>query len=180
MRLLPKLPAGLPPTRLLPALFTGSIMGAVLVIHCLAVAAIIFSGPLLPIAAQTVGIFLFGGVVYCLLTASTSGFRGVVSVPQDIPAVVLAAAGATMSARMSGAGDEALYMTMVALLALAGTLTGVCCLGIGYFRLANLFRFVPYSVMGGLFAGAGWALSLAALSVMRRGDAGLARHPSIC
>ena len=29
-----------------------------------------------------------------------------------------------------------------------------------------MFRFIPYTVMGGLFAGAGWALSLAALSVM--------------
>ena len=166
MTLRRELLAGIPSAKLLPSLFTGSMMGAVLVLHCLALSAILFSGPLLPFAAQGVGILLLGGVVYCLLTASTSGIRGVLSTPQDIPAVVLAVAAATMSARLSGAGDEALRMTMVALLALAGTVTGACCLAIGHFRLADLFRFIPYTVMSGLFAGAGWALSLAALSVM--------------
>lgn len=158
--------AELPSARLAPALFVGSVTGAILVIHSVAIAAIIYSGPLAPFALHGVGMTLFGGIAFCLVIAVTSDIRGVISIPQEVPAVILATAGATMAVEISGAADEVVYATTVALVVLSGVLTGVCCFGIGALRLAHLFRFFPYPVMSGFFAGTGLLVSLAALGVM--------------
>ena len=158
--------AGLPSTKLLPALFVGTVMGTVLVIHCVGVAAVIFSGPLSPFALQGVGMLLFGGLAFCFVIAVTSDIRGVISLPQEVPAVILATVGATMAVELSGAGDDVVYATTVALLVISGLLTGLCCIGIGALRVAGLFRFLPYPVMCGFFAGTGLLMSLVALTVM--------------
>lgn len=147
-------------------MFVGWLMGAVVVIHCFALSAIVFSGPLLPFAAQGAGMMLFGGIAFCLLAALTSGYNGVLAVPQEVPATVLGVIGAGVVATMVGAPGEAHFMTVTMLLVVSGLITGVLFLMIGHFRLSNLFRFIPYPVAGGFFAGTGWVLSLAALSVM--------------
>lgn len=166
MNLLSELRADALSAKLLPALVVGSIMGAVLVLHGLALATIVFSGPLSPFTFKGGGMILFGGVVFCLVIALTSGYRGAVSCPQEIPAVVLATVGAAVAAGMVGARPEALFMTMAALLIVTGVVTGLCFLAVGHLRLANLCRYVPYPVAGGFFAGTGWFLCLAALSAM--------------
>ena len=88
------------------------------------------------------------------------------AVPQEVPATVLGALGAAVVAGTVNGPDEAPFMTMAALLILSGLFTGLFFLAIGHLRLSNLFRFIPYPVAGGFFAGTGWVLSLAALSVM--------------
>ena len=148
------------------AVAVGWIMGAVIVIHCLALAAIVFSGPLLPFAVQGAGMMLFGGVVFCLLIGVTSSYPGVLAVPQEVPATVLGTLGAAVASGTVGATPETTFMTMCALLVLSGLFTGLFFLAVGHFRLSSLFRFIPYPVAGGFFAGTGWVLSLAALSVM--------------
>ena len=148
------------------ALFVGFLMGAVIVIACIALAAIVFAGPLAPFAAQGAGMVLFGGITFCLLVGLMSGYKGALALPQVAPATVFAAISATVAAGMTHAPVPAPFMTIAALLMLSGVVTGLCFLAIGYFRLANLFRFIPYPVAGGFFAGTGWVVSLAALSVM--------------
>ena len=148
------------------ALFVGFLMGAVIVIACIALAAIVFAGPLAPFAAQGAGMVLFGGITFCLLVGLMSGYKGALALPQVAPATVFAAISTTVAAGMTHAPVPAPFMTIAALLMLSGVVTGLCFLAIGYFRLANLFRFIPYPVAGGFFAGTGWVVSLAALSVM--------------
>ena len=154
------------PAKLLRAVAVGWVMGAVIVIHCVALATIVFSGPLLPYTVQGTGMMLFGGVVFCLLIGVTSSYRGMLAVPQEVPATVLGTMGAAVAAGTADAPGEAPFMTMAALLVLSGLLTGLFFLVVGHFRLSNLFRFIPYPVTGGFFAGTGCVLSLAALSVM--------------
>ena len=148
------------------AVAMGGLMGAVIVIHCFALATIVFSGPLLPFALHGAGMMLFGGAAFCLLAGLTSGYGGMLAVPQEVPATVLGALGAAVVAGTVNGPDEAPFMTMAALLILSGLFTGLFFLAIGHLRLSNLFRFIPYPVAGGFFAGTGWVLSLAALSVM--------------
>ena len=148
------------------ALVAAWIITAIVVLYCFAVAAIIFSGPLSRFVVEGVGMMLFGATVFCLLVAVISGYRGAIAGPQDISATVLGTMGVTVAARTAYASDETTFMTMTALLVLSTLVTGLLFLVIGHCRLSNLFRFVPYPVTGGFFAGTGWILSLAALSVM--------------
>ena len=161
-----RLRADLVPAKLVRAVAVGWLMGAVIVIHCIALSAIVFSGPMLPFAVQGAGMMLFGGVVFCLLIGVTSSYPGMLAVPQEVPATVIGTLGAAVVGSTAGGPDTASFMTMAAMLVLSGLLTGLVFLAIGQFRLSHLFRFIPYPVAGGFFAGTGWVLSLAALSVM--------------
>ena len=166
MNLLLELSTDVRSDKLLPSLLVGSVMGIAVVIHCNLLAAIIFSGPLLPFIGEGLGMVVLGGTVVCLVVASTSGLRGVLAVPQFIPAAMLASVGAAMAASLSGAPYEVVHSTLVVLLIVTSVITGLCCLGVGHFRLAGLSRFIPYPVMGGFIAGTGSVLLLAALSWM--------------
>ena len=148
------------------AVAVGWLMGAVIVIHCIALSAIVFSGPMLPYAVQGAGMMLFGGIVFCLLIGVTSSYPGMLAVPQEVPATVLGTLGAAVASATVSAPGDVQFMTMAALLLLSGLLTGLVFLTVGYLRLSHLLRFIPYPVAGGFFAGTGWVLSLAALSVM--------------
>jgi SulP family sulfate permease len=72
---------------------------------------------------------------------------------------------ATIAATMN-VDAEALFATTACALIISAVATGVCCLLVGRFRLANLLRFIPYPVAGGFVAGIGGAVCLAALSLM--------------
>ena len=152
--------------RMLPALAVGCLMAAIIIIHCLALAAILFTGPLLPFAVQGTGMMLFGAIAFCLLIGTASSYSGMLAYPQEIPATVLGSLGTTILAGTAGVEGEAAFMTMVALLLVAGVLTGLFLGAVGYFRVGSLFRFIPYPVAGGFFAGTGCVLVLASLSVM--------------
>ena len=165
MNPLARLRADLQSPKLFRAVTLGWLMGAVIVIHCIALSAIVFSGPMLPYAVQGAGMMLFGGIVFCLLIGVTSSYPGMLAVPQEVPATVLGTLGVVVGGTVSAPGHVQ-FMTMAALLLLSGLLTGLLFLTVGHFRLSHLFRFIPYPVAGGFFAGSGWVLSLAALSVM--------------
>ena len=165
MNPLARLRADLQSAKLFRAVTVGWLMGAVIVIHCIALSAIVFSGPMLPYAVQGAGMMLFGGIVFSLLIGVTSSYPGMLAVPQEVPATVLGTIGVVVGGTVSAPGDVQ-FMTMAALLLLSGLLTGLLFLTVGHFRLSHLFRFIPYPVAGGFFAGTGWVLSLAALSVM--------------
>ena len=104
---------------------------------------------------------LFGNFAACLVIALAGGYRGAIAGLSPALVIVMATIGSTMDA----AGD-ALFVTTAAALMISAVATGVCCLMIGRFRLANLVRFIPYPVAGGFVAGIGGAVCLAAMSLM--------------
>ena len=147
--------------RVLPALSSGLISGVYIVIYVFSAGGIIFSGALAPFFSQGTGTVLFGTFVVCLVIALTGGYRGAVSALPSPAIVVLVAMGSTMALQ-----GDVLFMTMVATMMVSALAAGTCFLMIGRFRLANLVRFIPFSVAGGFLAGTGGALCLAALSLM--------------
>jgi len=166
MRLLAELRTDAVSAKLLPALFVGLAMGVVLVIGAVAISALIFSGTAAPLAARGAGLVLFGTLVLCLAIALTGGYRGVVSAPQDAPVAVVVSVVAAAGATLAGVAGETLFMTLVVILILTTATAGACILLIGHIRTASVLRFVPYPVVGGYLAGAGWVLTLAALAIM--------------
>ncbi len=151
--------------KVFPALFTGVINGILLVIVAVSFAAMIFAGEMSGFATRAAGLTLFGACAMGVVLLLTSGLKTHVSVAQDAPAATLVAAS-TVVAGLLSVSSEAAFMTLVAVLALTSCLTGLGFYLVGRFELANLFRFVPYPVIGGFLAGSGWFLFVGGLSVM--------------
>ena len=156
-----ELRADLLSAKAVPALSAGFTSGLGLLVAQVAFGSFIFSGPLAPYSSQGVGLVLFGNFAACLVIALAGGYRGAIAGLSPALVIVMATIGSTMDA----AGD-ALFVTTAAALMISAVATGVCCLMIGHFRLANLMRFIPYPVTGGFVAGIGGAVCLAAMSLM--------------
>ncbi len=153
--------AEFPSSLTLPALSAGITSGLSLLVAQVAFGTFIFSGALAPYSSQGIGLVLFGNFAACLLIALAGGFRGAIAGLS--PVLVLAMA--TIAASMQGDGPQ-LFSTTACALIISAVATGICCLLVGRFRLANLLRFIPFPVAGGFVAGIGGAVCLAAMSLM--------------
>ena len=66
---------------------------------------------------------------------------------------------------MVSASGEAVFATMIVIVGLSTLASAICYLLIGWFRLARLFRFMPYPLVGGFLAGIGWFLVKSSIAV---------------
>ena len=144
-----------------PALSAGIVIGVVQIVAGISLIALVFSGPLAPFLPQGIGMMFFGSSAISLVIALTGGYRGAISARPTASVMVLGAIGAALTLE-----GDALFMTMVAIVIISTATVAACFLLIGHFRLANLIRFVPYPVAGGVLAGTGGSCSLVALSMM--------------
>ena len=144
-----------------PALSAGFTSGLGLLVAQVAFGSFIFSGALAPYSSQGVGLILFGNFAACLLVALVGGYRGAIAGLSPALVIIMATIAATMEAQ-----GEALFVTAAGALVIGAIATGLCCLLIGRFRLANLVRFIPYPVAAGFVAGIGGAVCIAAMSLM--------------
>ncbi|MCE2491392.1 MAG: SulP family inorganic anion transporter [Alphaproteobacteria bacterium] len=144
-----------------PALSAGFTSGLGLLVAQVAFGSFIFSGALAPYSSQGVGLVLFGNFAACLVIALAGGFRGAIAGLSPALVIVMALIGSTMDAE-----GDALFVTTSGALMIGAVATGLFCLMIGRFRLANLVRFIPYPVAAGFVSGIGGAVCLAAMSLM--------------
>ena len=161
MNLVSELRADALSAKALPALSLGAVIGVAQIFGGISMAALVFSGRLAPFLPQGIGMMLFGTAALCLVIALTGGFRGAISNRPTPSVMVLGAIGAALTLE-----GGALLMTLVAIVIICAVAVAACFLLIGHFRLANLIRFVPYSVACGVLAGTGGSCALTALSMM--------------
>ena len=145
-------------SKLPAALSTGAVVAVLTLVCQPSLAAVIFAGPLAPFVARGAGAILFGSCALCLIAALAGSYRGTISLPHFAPAAALSAIGVAVAANMRAAPGEAVFATMIAIVALSTLTTAFCFLLIGRFRLAHLLRFMPYPLVGGFLAGLGWFL----------------------
>ena len=163
MNLIAELRADALSDNLFPALSVGMVVGVIGSAYLISVGALVFSGPLVPFLSQGTIMVLFGGFVVCLWIALTSGYRGAISMISVPSSMVLVMIASTIAVE----GDAvARFVTTATVVIIGAVATGICFLMVGRFRLANLVRFIPYSVAGGFIAGTGVLLCVAALSLM--------------
>ena len=160
-----ELAADLRSEKLPAALAIGLLTALRRVVSALSFAAIIFSGPLAAYAVQGAGPLLFGACALSLTTGLLGGFRGATPLPTGAPAAVLFTIGVSVAPRFTGSLDAA-FVTMVAIMGLSSVATAACFLLIARFRLANLFRFIPYPVTAGFLAGLGWSIVAGGVAAM--------------
>ena len=92
--------------------------------------------------------------------------RPVVALPDDDTVPVLALMVTLVVASLpAGLPAADLAVTALASIALVALLTGVALTALGLMRLGGLVRYLPHSVMGGYFAGAGLLMTLGGFKV---------------
>ena len=153
--------------RVISILLAGTIAGVVTLISSISFAALMFSGPLTPFIAQGITILIATAVVAGSLFSLLSACRPVVAMPDDDTAPILALmVTLVVGSFPAGTSAEVLFVTAFGALTFTAFLTGVVLAALGSFKLGSLVRYLPYSVMGGYFAGAGLLLIQGALKVV--------------
>ena len=126
----------------------------------------IFSGPLAVYLPQALGLILVGNAIVCGGIVLLSSYSGTIGVEQDTSAALMALAAAAIVAAMPAMAVAEQFATVVMMIVLTTTLTGLVFLGLGVFKLGGLTRFLPYPVIGGFLAGTGWLLLQGGVGVM--------------
>lgn len=115
--------------------------------------------------ATAVALFLLGGCIVSICLASFSSYAGTISMIQDVPVAIAALIAASLATILSNDNPQMLFANIFAAIALSTILTGTSLVLLGYFKLGNLVRFIPYPVMGGFLAATGWLLFKGGLQV---------------
>jgi SulP family sulfate permease len=154
------------PSILLPSITAGLIATIVTISLEISLAALIFSGDLSQFVAGGIGVMLFGAFAMGIVVSLTASLPGIVGVPQDTPAAILALIAAGIAVSMKSAAPQSIYATVLAAIAVTSLLAAIFFLLLGWFKAAGFVRYIPYPVIGGFLAGTGWLLAKGAFGVM--------------
>jgi SulP family sulfate permease len=154
-------------TDLLPSVPTALLSWFLTIIFSVSLAALIFRGPLAPWLSVGIGMSLFTAAIVGLVTTFTSSVPAAIAIPSDRTAPMLAILTGTLAASFPAASvGPQMIQTCLAAMILTTFLTGMMLALLGHYRLGRLVRFLPYPVVGGFMAGAGWLLVKGALTVL--------------
>jgi len=154
------------PSVLLPSLTAGLINAIIMISVEISFAALIFSGDLQQFLPRGIGIMLFGTCIISIIVSLTSSLVGMISLPQDTPAALIALAGAAIALTMQGQNPETIYSTVIGAIIFSSFLTALLFIALGWFKASSFVRYVPYPVVGGFLAGTGYLLGKGALGIM--------------
>ena len=143
--------------RAMASLAAGVVIGAVEAVLAISFAALVFGGYLAYFLAEGIGLYLMAAGLSLAILAWRAGTRGVVGGVQGAVVAVIAVVATTTALDTFGSPQRA-FLTVIAATMVMTVLTGVTFLVIGALKRGNLIRFVPYPVVGGFIAGAGWLL----------------------
>lgn len=157
------------PTIFIKSLFSGLIIGLTAIVFSISFTAIIYTGDLAPFLSRGIGLTLAGAAVMAIVGAFTLSYRGTIFQPQDVTALIISLAGASIARSWQGGTSEDLFATIAALVAVSAAATGVATLVFGHLRLGHVVRYIPYPVLGGFLAATGYLLVTGAIG-MTLGD----------
>ncbi len=144
----------------------GLVIGISLVLWSFTLAALIFNGALSDYTVRGAGFILAGSIVLTLVMAWRGSHPGTIAAPDEAAGVILGLIASTMAAAAPNLSGDALFATVLATVILSTLASALLFLGLGFFRLGNLVRFIPHPVIGGVVVTMGWLLVVGAMSVM--------------
>jgi len=142
----------------------GVMIGAVEAFLAVSFAALVFAGYLEDFIPDGIALYLGAAALTLAILAWRAGTRGVVGGMQAAAAAVLGVVAATTAVSAYGSPERA-FLTVVSATLVVTVLSGAIFLVLGMLRRGNLIRFVPYPVVGGFIAGAGWLLLKGGINV---------------
>lgn len=147
------------------ALFAGLIIGLMAIVFAISFAAIIYTGDMAQFLDRGIGLTLAGAAIMAVVGTFSLSYRGTIVQPQDVTALVLSLAVATIAAGWTGTNPDELFATVAVLVAVTTALTGFATYVFGYYGLGFVARFIPYPVLGGFLAATGYLLTLGAIGM---------------
>jgi SulP family sulfate permease len=150
---------------ILSNLTAATIFGILNTSFAVSYASLIFSATCPSYFVVAVALFLVAGCLVSIIICSLSSYAGAIAMIQDVPVAISGLIAISLSAMLQGANPDMLFANIFAAIALSTLLTGIAFLLLGYFKLGNLVRFIPYPVMGGFLAATGWLLFKGGLQV---------------
>jgi len=152
--------------RFFPILTTGIMIAAIDIFFEISLSTLMFSGELSDYIPAGIGMLLFGAMVMNIIVSLTSSVPGIIAVPQDSTVAILAICIGTLSQSMSLESSEFIFMTSLGMITLSTLLVGIFFILVGYLKISQPIRYVPYPVIGGFLAGTGWLIVEGGLSVL--------------
>lgn len=134
----------------------------------LALAQILFNGPLRSGLALGFGAIMIGMIIFALIIGQFSAQKNAVGEIQEVGVGILVVALATMTLRLDEFPTEEKISTAFVIIGLSTILSGAVLIIIGMLRIGNVVRFLPQPVVAGFLAGSGWTLFLASVEFMTR------------
>jgi sulfate permease, SulP family len=165
--------------KIVPALFTGILMGVTELIFAISMGSLIFSGEMAAYLPYGIGIALVTETIMLIVISLGTSIPGITGTLQDSSSVILAVIVTTLVGTLSASSLEDKFITAIVAIALITLLTGIFFLLIGHFRAGDLARFLPYPVVGGFLAGMGWLLVRGSFSVMTDITLSIANLPEL-
>jgi SulP family sulfate permease len=165
--------------QILPDLTAGMVAGTFVVIYSISYAALIFAGQLSPSISAGLGLLLLNGIIINVVLASFSSYPAALATPQKTTAAVLALVASTIATTIPTATPETKFLTIAAVIILNSVLSGLFFIGLGWFKLGGLIRFIPYPVIGGFLAGSGVLLVQGAMRMLTGIAPELAQMPKL-
>lgn len=146
------------------AVLAGIVAGIDTVGFSIALAALMFAGPLAAGVGLAASTTLLATAIIALILSVTSGLRGNLAHAQDIGVAVMAPTLAAIAAAGT-LSPESSIATAFAIVATASFATGLLMYLTGRLGFGRMVRFFPQTVIAGFLAGTGWLLVISGLAV---------------
>lgn len=160
----------LPLENVLPNITAGLIAGLVSVTYSLSFAVLIFSGSLASDLSIGISITLTSATLVAFVVACRSSFRFAIAGPDSNTVAILASMASTIATHLLAQGKTSeVVPTVWAMLVASAILSSIFLLCLSHLKLGHFVRFIPYPVIGGFLAGAGWLIIKGAFTVVTSG-----------
>ena len=120
--------------------------------------ALIFVNPITGLVGEGTSLMLLMAAILGIFMAIFSSYAGMIAIPQDRVAPIVALMATIVIGQMHGASPAAIGVTVLAAIATCTLIVGLILFLLGTYKLGNIVRFAPYPVIGGFLAGSGWLL----------------------
>ncbi|NJN85748.1 MAG: SulP family inorganic anion transporter, partial [Leptolyngbyaceae cyanobacterium SL_7_1] len=165
---------------LLPNLLAGLLCGIIEITFAASLASLIFAVALPDYVSAGISLGLVTVTIVSMVTALTSSLPGTIAIPDEVPAAILALMVQTIATQMpADIPPQVRLATVLAAIAFTTVLTGLSFFLLGFFKLGNLIRFIPYPVVGGFLASTGWLLVMGAIGFLTNTHVELAQLASL-
>ncbi|MEZ5476180.1 MAG: SulP family inorganic anion transporter [Thiolinea sp.] len=125
----------------------------------IALLVLIFSGPLSAYLGQASTYFMIGAIISMGTIKLFQLMERVIWIPQSIPIAMLATTTTTITTSfVDQSSTDALFVTILAVIAISSLLTGIILYLLGRLKLGSLISKLPFAVMAGFLGGAGCLL----------------------
>lgn len=123
---------------------------------------LIFSEPLSAYLGQASIYFVIGAMISMTIIGYFSTWKGIIWIPQSVPVTILATITTAIIAdsgqALNDVSADALFVTILMVIALSSLLTGIILYVLGMLKLGHLIQQLPFPVTAGFLGGAGYLL----------------------